>query len=62
MSGPCGFSRCADEGWSRDVSERIAAKVQEIVQREGWELTSGTRAFIEAHSEPVGHQQTLPLW
>ncbi len=52
----------ADEGWARDVSERIAAKVQEIAQREGFDLTGGTHAFIEAHSEPVGHQQTLPLW
>jgi hypothetical protein len=52
----------ADEGWARDVSERIAAKVQEIAQREGFDLTSGTHAFIEAHSEPVGHQQSLPLW
>ena len=52
----------ADEGWARDVSERIAAKVQEVAQRERLDLTGDTRAFIEAHSEPVGDQQTLPLW
>ena len=34
----------ADEGWALDVSERIAVKVQEIAQREGWDLTSGTQA------------------
>ena len=41
----------ADEGWARDVSERIAAKVQEVAQRERLDLTGDTRAFIEAHSE-----------
>ena len=44
-----------------DVSESIAAKVHEITRREGRELTSGTRAFIEAHSQPASYQQTLPL-
>jgi hypothetical protein len=34
----------ADEGWARDVSERIAAKVREIAQREGFDLTSGRTA------------------
>src|SRR3989442_6294654 len=41
----------ADEGWARDVSENIAAKVREVAQREGRDLTSGTRALIEAHSQ-----------
>ena len=36
----------ADEGWSRDVSAAIAAKVREVA--EGRDLTSGTLAFIEA--------------
>jgi hypothetical protein len=51
----------ADEGWSRDVSEAIAAKVWDVVEHEGRELTSGTLAFVEAH---VGRlvQPTLPLW
>ena len=51
-----------DEGWARDVSESIAAKVHEVTRREGRDLTSGTRAFIEAHSQPASYQQTLPLW
>ena len=47
----------ADEGWARDVSENIAAKIREVAQREGQDLTSGTRAFIEAHS-----QRTIPTF
>ena len=51
----------ADEGWSRDVSESIAAKVQDVAQHEGRELTTRTTAFIEDH---IGRalQPTLPLW
>jgi hypothetical protein len=51
----------ADEGWARDVSEAMAAKVRDVAARDGRELTSGTLAFIEDH---VGHalQPTLPLW
>jgi hypothetical protein len=51
----------ADEGWARDVSEAIAAKIRDVAENEGRELTSGTLAFIEAH---VGRviQPTLPLW
>ena len=50
-----------DEGWSRDVSEAIAAKVRDVAEHEGRELTSGTLAFIEDH---IGRalQPTLPLW
>ena len=50
-----------DEGWSRDVSEVIAAKVRDVAEHEGRELTSGTLAFIEAH---IGSalQPSLPLW
>jgi hypothetical protein len=51
----------AEEGWSRDVSEAIAAKVRDVAQHEGWELTSGTISFIEAHIRRVS-QPTLPLW
>jgi hypothetical protein len=51
----------ADEGWSRDVSEAIAVKVRDVAEHEGLELTSGTRAFIEAHIGRVS-QPTLPLW
>ena len=47
----------ADEGWARDVSENVAAKIREVAQREGRDLTSGTRAFIEAHS-----QRTIPTF
>ena len=39
----------ADEGWSRDVSETIAAKVRDVADHESIDLTSGTLAFIEAH-------------
>src|SRR3954447_15464067 len=39
----------ADEGWSRDVSEAIAAKVRDVAQYENRDLTNGTLAFIEAH-------------
>ena len=51
----------ADEGWSRDVSEAIAAKVRDVAEHEGRELTSGTTSFIEDH---IGRlvQPTLPLW
>jgi hypothetical protein len=38
----------ADEGWARDVSKNIAAKIREVAQREGRDLTSWTRAFFEA--------------
>ena len=51
----------AEEGWSRDVSESIAAKVRDVAEHELIELTSGTPDFIEAH---IGRarQPTLPLW
>jgi hypothetical protein len=51
----------AEEGWSRDVSESIAAKVRDVAEHELIELTSGTLDFIEAH---IGRarQPTLPLW
>jgi hypothetical protein len=51
----------ADEGWSRDVSETIAAKVRDVAEHEGRELTSGTLAFTEAHIERAV-QPSLPLW
>ena len=47
----------ADEGWAQDVSENIAAKIREVAQREGRDLTGGTRAFIDAHS-----QRTIPTF
>jgi hypothetical protein len=51
-----------EEGWVRDVSKIIAAKVRDVAQRQEQELTIGARAFVEAHSEPAEHQQMLPLW
>ena len=51
-----------EEGWVRDVSEIIAAKVQDVAGREEQRLTAGTRAFIEAHSDSTDEQQMLPLW
>jgi hypothetical protein len=51
----------ADEGWARDVSEAIAAKVRDVAEHEGRELTSGTTAFIEDYIGRVS-QPTLPLW
>jgi hypothetical protein len=51
-----------EEGWVRDVSEIIAAKVQDVARREKQELTAGTRAFVEAHSDPADEQKMLPLW
>ena len=50
-----------DEGWSQDVSEAMARKVLEIAERDDYELTEGTLAFVEAHSPRVV-QPTLPLW
>ena len=44
-----------------DVSEAIAAKVRDVAEHEGRELSSGTLAFIEAHIGRV-RQPTLPLW
>ena len=43
------------------LSETIAAKVHEVAEHEGRELTRGTRAFIEVYGQPVRHQHTLPL-
>src|SRR5262245_3490165 len=37
----------ADEGWCRDVSKVIAAKVRDVAAHEGRELTRRTLAFIE---------------
>jgi hypothetical protein len=51
----------AEEGWSRDVSEVIAAKVRDVAEHEDIELTSGTLDFIEMHTERM-LQPTLPLW
>jgi hypothetical protein len=50
-----------EEGWVRDVSELIARKVSAVAHRENQELTEGTRAFIDAHTDPAD-QQVLPLW
>jgi hypothetical protein len=51
-----------EEGWVRDVSKIIAAKVRDVARWEEQALTAGTLAFIEAHSVPVDEQQMLPLW
>jgi hypothetical protein len=51
-----------EEGWVRDVSEIIAAKVRDVAQDDERELTSGARDFIDAHTDPVDQQQVLPLW
>jgi hypothetical protein len=51
-----------EEGWVRDVSETIAAKVQDVARHEEQGLPTGTRAFVEAHSYPADEQQMLPLW
>jgi hypothetical protein len=51
-----------EEGWVRDVSKIIAAKVRDEARRVGQGLTSGTRAFVEAHSDRADDQQMLPLW
>jgi len=50
-----------EEGWSRDVSEAIASKVQQIAQRDDIELTDRTLAFIDAHTV-AALQPILPLW
>jgi hypothetical protein len=51
-----------EEGWVRDVSRLIAAKVRDVAWRDGQRLTGGTRGFIEAHNDPADQQQVLPLW
>jgi hypothetical protein len=51
-----------EEGWVRDVSAIIAAKVQDVARREEQGLTAGTRAFIEVHCDTTDEQQMLPLW
>jgi hypothetical protein len=51
-----------EEGWVRDVSQIIAAKVRDVAWHGERELTSGARDFIEAHSGPADQQQVLPLW
>ena len=50
-----------EEGWSRDVSETMAFKVREMARQDDIELTDGTLAFIDAHTESA-LQPTLPLW
>jgi hypothetical protein len=40
-----------EERWVQDVSELIARKVRTVAQREQQDLTDGTRAFVEAHTE-----------
>jgi hypothetical protein len=50
-----------EEGWVQDVSQLIARKVRAVAHGEKQELTDGTRAFIDAHTEPAD-QQVLPLW
>ena len=51
-----------EEGWVRDVSQVIAAKVRDVARHDGQGLTGGTRDFIEAHGDPADQQQVLPLW
>jgi hypothetical protein len=51
-----------EEGWVRDASQIIAAKVRDVARLDGQGLTGGTRGFIEAHSDPADQQQVLPLW
>jgi hypothetical protein len=51
-----------EEGWVRDVSRVIAAKVQDVERHNGQGVTRGTRDFIEAHGDPADQQQVLPLW
>jgi hypothetical protein len=51
-----------EEGWVRDVSRVIAAKVRDVARRDGQALTRGTRDFIDAHSDPAEQQQVLPLF
>ena len=41
------------ESWSRDVSEAMAYRVREIAERDDYELTEGTLAFVEAYSPRV---------
>ena len=43
------------------MSEAMAAKVRDVAEHEGRELTSGTLAFIEDHIDRA-LQPTLPLW
>src|SRR5262249_17659150 len=43
-----------EEGWVRDVSRVIAAKVQDVARHNGQGVTRGTRDFIEATA-------TLPI-
>jgi hypothetical protein len=50
-----------EEGWVRDVSEIIAAKVQDVARRDEQGLTSGTRAFVEAHSDLAGEQPAVAV-
>jgi hypothetical protein len=51
-----------EEGWVRDVSQVVAAKVRDVARREEQGLTAGTRAFVEAQIGLTDEQQTLPLW
>jgi hypothetical protein len=51
-----------EEGWVRDVSQVIAAKVRDVARRDGQAVTGGTRGFIEAHTDTANQQQVLPKY
>src|SRR6476619_1391888 len=46
-----------EEGWVRDVSEIIAAKVRDVARHEEQGLTAGTRPLVDGHSNPTDEQQ-----
>src|SRR5258705_5966050 len=49
-----------EEGWVRDVSQVIAAKVRDVARRDGQGLTGGTRGFSEGHGGPVDPPHGVP--
>ena len=51
-----------EEGWVRDVSKIIAAKVRDVARWKEQALTAGTLAFIEAHSVPSTSNKCCRLW
>jgi hypothetical protein len=49
------------EGWSRDVSEDVAAELQHRCDRQGNDVPANLEAFIERHANRDRRQLTLRL-
>src|SRR5262249_62197010 len=51
-----------EEGWVRDVSQLIAAKVRDVAWRDGQGLIDGTHGVIGGPSDPSDQPPVRPFW